>query len=90
MIENLREYREDGQIIHDGDSMQKVASLGPISRVTRVKWTHEGRELERSNRFGIFVRIRPQRDALLCIESYDEKDKSNSFTVLNPRWLSAI
>jgi hypothetical protein len=55
MIENLRKYREDGQIIHDGHSIERTKSLGPISRVTRVRWRNEGKDVERSSRFGMLT-----------------------------------
>lgn len=83
MIERLTKFREDGQVIHDGDSIEKVASLGPISRVIRVQWEHDGRILERSNPLGIFVKPLPQRDAFLCIEPLDEENRTSSLVVVN-------
>jgi hypothetical protein len=83
MIEDFREIRLDGKVIFEGDSIEKIRSLGPISRVVRVQWKNESRTLGRSNPFGVFASILPGRDALACIEPSGENDAPRSLKVIN-------
>lgn len=83
MISNFKEFRRDGKIIHEGYDFDQIRALGRPSRVVRVEWENDGRLVEISNPYGLFVDVLPQRDALLCTELHDEEGASNSLRILN-------
>jgi hypothetical protein len=84
MITNVRELRQDGQYIEEGMTSDDIHSkLGGISRTVGVEWNTNGKIIKFQNSNGLWVKILPNRDAIVLKEADDPSGQYTHLRVLN-------
>ena len=83
-IQNFKEIRRDGKVIDESMTLEYMLGLGWTPNIiSKVQWDNNSQPVELSSKYGVKAKVTPTRDAIVALESLDEKSMNTCLSIIN-------